>query len=201
MGPNGLQATIEKLQDKIRAHYFHLHNIETAVRQVLTILCPLEWDVSDPNQVWLEYPTGVGQADYVLVSNNTPVAAIEAKSLRNSPLTDCIIFRLSSTQIPLELTIWLLPMAANGNVQRCPARTILMSFLITRTPVLESSLQALRMWKPNLASGNPAPVCVSASMGFANSHKQTGHNTNPEHIRFRDGQMEISIHLITNEIF
>ena len=34
MGPNGLQATIEKLQDKIETHYFDIHNNETAVRQV-----------------------------------------------------------------------------------------------------------------------------------------------------------------------
>ncbi|MXX14227.1 MAG: hypothetical protein F4Z86_12410 [Gemmatimonadetes bacterium] len=194
MGPNGLQATIEKLQDKIRAHYFHLHNIETAVRQVLIdpLLLALEWDVSDPNQVWLEYPTGVGQADYVLVSNNTPVAVIEAKSLRNSPLTDCIINQALKHANALGTNYMVI---TNGgewrmyNVAQQP--TILMSFLITQTPVLESSLQALRMWKPNLASGNPAPAFASppAWVSLTIPINITSHNTNPEHIRFRDGQI------------
>lgn len=194
MGPDGLQATIEKLQDKIRTHYFHLHNIETAVRQVLIdpLLLALEWDVSDPNQVWLEYPTGVGQADYVLVSNNTPVAVIEAKSLRNSPLTDCIINQALMHANALGTKYMVI---TNGGEWRmydaAQQPTILMSFLITQTPVLESSLQALRMWKPNLASGNPAPAIAPppAWVSLTIPINITSHNANPVLIRFRDGQI------------
>ncbi len=199
MGPNGLQATIEKLQDKIRTHYFYLRNIETAVRQVLIdpLLLVLGWDISDPNQVWLEYPTGVGQADYVLVSNNKPVAVIEAKSLCNSPLTDKLINQaldyanaLSSKYGTKYMVI------TNGgewrmyNVAQQP--TILMSFLITQTPVLESAWQALRMWKPNFASGNPAPAIAPppAWVSLTIPINITSHNANPEHIRFRDGHTE-----------
>ncbi len=195
MGPDGLQATIEKLQDKIRTHYFYLHNIETAVRQVLIdpLLLALEWDVSDPNQVWLECPIGDGrQADYVLVSNNKPVAVIEAKSLRNSPLGDCIITKALDYANTLGTKYMVI---TNGgewrmyNVAQQP--TILMSFLITQTPVLESAWQALRMWKPNFASGNPAPDSTPppAWVSLTIPINITSHNANPEHIRFRDGQI------------
>ena len=195
MGPNGLQATIEKLQDKIRTHYFHLHNIETAVRQVLIdpLLLALGWDVSDPDQVWLEYPIGNGrQADYVLVSNNEPVAVIEAKSLRNSPLGDCIIMKALNYANTLGTKYMVITNGGEWRMYYVPAQqpTILMWFLITQTPVLESSLQALRMWKPNLTSGNPAPASTPppAWVSLTIPINITSHNANPEHIRFRDGQ-------------
>ena len=196
MGPNGLQATIEKLQDKIETHYFDIHNNETAVRQVLIdpLLLALEWDVSDPNQVWLEYPTGDGQADYVLVSNNKPVAVIEAKSLRNSPLEDWIIMQALDYANALGTKYMVITNGGEWRMYDVSAQqpTILMSFLITQTPVLESSLQALRMWKPNLASGNPAPAIAPppAWVSLTIPINITSHNANPEHIRFRDGHIE-----------
>ncbi len=196
MGPNGLQATIEKLQDKIRTHYFYLHNIETAVRQVLIdpLLLALEWDVSDPEQVRLECPIGNGrQADYVLVSNNKPVAVIEAKSLRNSPL-DAIITDARVYADTLGTKYMVITNGGEWRMYDVSAQppTILMWFLITQTPVLESSLQALRMWKPNLASGNPAPASTSppAWVSLTISINITSHNSSPVLIRFRDGHTE-----------
>ena len=190
-----LQDTIEVLQDKIRTHYFYLHNNETAVRQVLIdpLLLALGWDVSDPDQVWLEYPIGNRrQADYVLVSNNEPVAVIEAKSLRNSPL-DAIITDARVYADTLGTRYMVITNGGEWRMYYVPAQqpTILMWFLITQTPVLESSLQALRMWKPNLASGNPAPASTPppAWVSLTIPINITSHNANPEHIRFRDGQI------------
>ena len=83
MSLDDLQATIEKLQDRIKKHRLYLSGNETATRQVLIdpMLLELGWDVSDPDQVALEYSAGSGRADYALKLNDAYVAVIEAKNL------------------------------------------------------------------------------------------------------------------------
>lgn len=172
MALDDLTATIEKLQDKIRTHRPYLSGNETATRQVLIdpLLLALGWDVSDPAQVALEYSAGGGRVDYALMSNDAPVAVIEAKRLGTS-LEDREIMQVlnyaNSRGIPYMVV-------TNGDdwrmydvFARQPIEErILMQFSITQTPAHESALQALRMWRSNLASPKKpmparAPVLLS----------------------------------------
>ena len=165
MALDDLTATIEKLQDKIRTHHPYLSGNETATRQVLIdpLLLALGWDVSDPAQVALEYSAGGGRVDYALMSNDVPVAVIEAKNLGTSleeRETMQVLNYANSRGIPYMVV-------TNGDdwrmydvFARQPIEErILMQFSITQTPAHESALQALRMWRSNLASsGNPMPA-------------------------------------------
>ena len=162
MALDDLTATIEKLQDKIRTHRPYLSGNETATRQVLIdpLLLALGWDVSDPAQVALEYSAGSGRADYALMSNAAPVAVIEAKKL-GAPLETMQTLNYANPEGILYAV------DTNGDDWRMYAvfdpqpieERILMQFSITQTPAHESALQALRMWRSNLASsGNPMPA-------------------------------------------
>ena len=166
MALDDLRVTIEKLQDKIRTHRPYLSGKETATRQVLIdpLLLALGWDVSDPAQIELEYPVGDGRrADYALVSNDQPVAVIEAKRLGTAleeEETRQVLTYANSRGIAYMVV-------TNGDdwrmydvFARQPIEErILMQFSITQTPAHESALQALRIWRSNLASsGNPMPA-------------------------------------------
>ena len=171
MALDDLTATIEKLQDRIRTHRPYLSGNETATRQVLIdpLLLALGWDVSDPAQVALEYSAGGGRADYALMPNDQPVAVIEAKNLDTSleeRETMQVLNYANSRGIPYMVVTngddWRMydVVFARDVFARQPIEErILMQFSITQTPAHESALQALRMWRSNLASsGNPMPA-------------------------------------------
>ena len=164
MGLDGLQTTIEKLQDKIETYRPYFSGNETATRQVLIdpLLLALGWDVSDPDQVALEYAAGGGRADYALISNDVPVAVIEAKNL-DIPLQDNIMQALNYAN---SRGIKYMAITNGDNwflydvfSQQPIEERIIMQFSITQTPAHESALQALRMWRSNLASAYPVPAC------------------------------------------
>ncbi len=167
MGLDDLQATIEKLKDKIDTHRPYLSNNETATRQVLIdpLLLKLGWDVSDPDQVALEYSAGTGseRADYALKSNDVPVAVIEAKNL-GSQLEEREIMQALNYANSRGIAYMAVTNGDDWRMYDVFARQpieerILMQFSITQTPAHESALQALRMWRSNLASpGNPMPA-------------------------------------------
>ena len=159
-----LQITIEKLQDKIKTHRRYLSGNETATRQVLVdpLLLALGWDVSDPNQVELEYPIKKKKADYVLMSNDEPDAVIEAKSL-GTQLDDETIMQAINYANMAGIQYMVI---TNGDdwvmydvfSPKPIEERILMEFKITRTPAHKSVLQAVCMWRSNLASENPMPT-------------------------------------------
>ena len=63
---------------------------ETPTRTIIVdpLLEALGWDVRDPDEVQLEYPTVDGKSvDYALLINQTPVLLVEAKAL-DDPLND-----------------------------------------------------------------------------------------------------------------
>ena len=171
MALDGLQAVIESLQSRIESHRAHLSENETRTRQVLIdpLLRELGWDVSDPDQVELEYSAGTGRekADYVLMSQGKPVAVIEAKRLG---------YRLDQSETMQVLNYansrGIAYMAVtNGDewrmydvfAQKPIEEQVIMEFSITRTPAHESALQSLRIWNPNLSSGS-GPVGASESI-------------------------------------
>ena len=164
MALDDLQTTIEKLQDKIKTHRRYLSGNETATRQVLIdpLLLALGWDVSDPNQVELEYPIKKKKADYVLMSNDEPDAVIEAKSL-GTQLDDETIMQAINYANMAGIQYMVI---TNGDdwvmydvfSPKPIEERILMELKITRTPAHKSVLQAVCMWRSNLASENPMPT-------------------------------------------
>lgn len=99
---------IERLRMKLDRHRKdNLKEHPTRIIFVDSLLQALGWDVSDPDEAELEYPTIDGKSvDYALKINRKPVLFIEAKPL-NDPLTDA----KSITQV--------VGYAANAGVEWC----------------------------------------------------------------------------------
>ena len=161
MALDDLKETIETLRERIQAHRPYLEGNETRTRQVLIdpVLHTLGWDVGDPNSVELEYRIGRDWADYVLMDSGRPIAVIEAKAL-GKPLDDKETMQAlnyaNSAGIPyMTLT--------NGDhwrmlevFKQAPIKDrILMNFQLTQDEPYTCALQALGLWRPNLASGEP----------------------------------------------
>ena len=79
-----LKSLRDTLAQRIQQHRVLLQKNETLTRYVLIdpLLTKLGWDLSDPNQVVVEYSTKEGRADYAMVrKEEAPVLIVEAKSL------------------------------------------------------------------------------------------------------------------------
>ena len=161
MALDDLKETIEILRERIQAHRAYLEGNETRTRQVLIdpVLHTLGWDVGDPNSVELEYRIGRDWADYVLMGSGRPIAVIEAKAL-GKPLDEKETMQAlnyaNTAGIPyMTLT--------NGDhwrmlevFKQAPIKDrILMNFQLTQDESYACALQALGLWRPNLASGEP----------------------------------------------
>ena len=166
MALDDLKETIETLRERIRAHRPYLEGNETRTRQVLIdpMLHKLGWDVGDPNFVELEYRIGRDWADYVLMGSGRPIAVIEAKAL-GKPLDEKETMQAlnyaNTAGIPyMTLT--------NGDhwrmlevFKQAPIKDrILMNFQLTQDEPYACALQALGLWRPNLASGKPQEVAT-----------------------------------------
>jgi len=154
---------IETLQQRTETHRQSLeqNEIRTRVALIDPLLSALGWDVSDPVLVTPEYTVGEGRADYALNgSESIPAAIVEAKRLghalsddermqmlnyanargvRYAAITDGNAWELYEVfkQAPLE-------------------ERRLLRLRIFNTPSHELALQLLLLWRPNLASGQPA---------------------------------------------
>ena len=161
MALDDLKVIIETLRERIQAHRPYLEGNETRTRQVLIdpMLHKLGWDVGDPNSVELEYRIGRDWADYVLMGSGRPIAVIEAKAL-GKPLDEKETMQAlnyaNTAGIPyMTLT--------NGDhwrmlevFKQAPIKDrILMNFQLTQDEPYACALQALGLWRPNLASGKP----------------------------------------------
>ncbi len=84
-----LEKRIEELQSQVKRHRRSgLKELPTRTIFIDPLLLALGWDVRDPDEVELEYPTIDGKAvDYALKINKKVVALVEAKAL-NDPLDD-----------------------------------------------------------------------------------------------------------------
>ena len=173
MALDDLKETIETLRERIHAHRPYLEGNETRTRQVLIdpVLHTLGWDIGDPNSVELEYRIGRDWADYVLMGSGRPIAVIEAKAL-GKPLSEKETMQAlnyaNTAGIPyMTLT--------NGDhwrmlevFKQAPIKDrILMNFQLTQDEPYACALQALGLWRPNLASGKPkeaaTPVMIEKS--------------------------------------
>ncbi|MCP4712546.1 MAG: hypothetical protein GY869_28305, partial [Planctomycetes bacterium] len=86
---NKLIQAIEMVRSSLQK--FRRHSLkETPTRTIIIdpLLQALGWDVRDPDEVQLEYPTIDGKfVDYALKINRKPVLLVEAKAL-DDPLND-----------------------------------------------------------------------------------------------------------------
>ena len=172
MALDDLQGVIENLQQIIKVHRDYLSRHETRTRQVLIdpLLRELGWDVSDPEAVQLEYRVGKQWADYALMSEGQPIAVIEAKPLGSDLEDDEMMQVLNyANRDGIEYMIvtdgdrWeMYEVFQRGTLEE----RLLMKLGLSQQPAHKNALQALAMWKSNLASdGTPSeatePVFIS----------------------------------------
>ena len=153
--------TIDLLKKRIREDGHALRANETRTRAVLIdpVLQMLDWDVSDPKAVTLEYEVGGGRADYALLGPDVkPVAVIEAKKLNET---------LESHQMQMlnYANIEGIPFAGltNGDIwqiysvfeRSALSEQLKLNISIANDPSHECVLKLLWLWRPNLSSGKP----------------------------------------------
>ena len=161
MALDDLKETIEMLRERIQAHRPYLEGYETRTRQALIdpMLRALGWDVEDPSSVELEYGIRRKRADYALMVNEKPIAVIEAKAL-GTPLNDdekMQVLNYANTDGIDYMAVtngdhWqMFDVFKRGQLDD----RILMEFQLTQDEPYACALQALGLWRPNLASGKP----------------------------------------------
>ena len=168
MALDDLQGVIEKLRDMIETHHDYLSRHETRTRQVLIdpLLCELGWKVSDPEAVQLEYRVGQQWADYALMSNGRPVAVIEAKKL-GSDLEDNQMMQALNYANREGIGYMIVTDGDKWEMyevfkQGALEDRLSMQLGLSQQSVHKNALQALAMWKPNLASrGGPSQASES----------------------------------------
>ena len=154
-----LQGVIEKLCNMIETQPDYLSGHETRTRQVLIdpLLRELGWDVSDPKMVQLEYGVEKEWADYALMSDDKPVALIEAKAF-GKPLkgkaTDQVLIYANKKVIPYMIVTdgdkWEM-YDVFKQVELTERR--IMEFQLSQQQVHESVPRMLQIWKPSLVPG------------------------------------------------
>ena len=161
MALDDLKETIETMRERIEAHRAYLEGYETRTRQALIdpMLRALGWDVEDPNSVELEYGIKRKWADYALMESGLPIAVIEAKSL-GTPLNDDE--KMQALNYANMDGIDYMAVTNGDHWQMFDVfergqldNRILMEFQLTRDEPYVCALQALGLWRPNLASGKP----------------------------------------------
>ena len=160
MALDDLKETIETLRERIQAHRPYLEGYETRTRQALIdpMLRALGWDVEDPSSVELEYGIRRKWADYALMVNEKPIAVIEAKAL-GTPLNDDE--KMQALNYANMDGIDYMAVTNGDHWQMFDVfkrgqldNRILMEFQLTRDEPYACALQALGIWRPNLASGS-----------------------------------------------
>ena len=161
MALDDLKETIEMLRERIQAHRAYLEGYETRTRQALIdpMLRALGWDVENPNSVELEYGIKRKWADYALMESGGPIAVIEAKALGRALNDDEKMQALNYANMDgidyMAVTNgdhWqMFDVFKRGQLDN----RILMEFQLTRDEPYACALQALGLWRPNLASDKP----------------------------------------------
>ena len=169
MALDDLAATIETIKQRILDHRSSLAANETRTRQVLIdpLLGALGWDVSDPNQIELEYDVRGRRADYALLVNTNPIAVIEAKRLGHQLVDDNTMQVMNyANTAGIEYMV-----VTNGDEWKMYSvfergaieERVIMELRIANLPAHLNALKSLSLWRENLGSeGDPvkanAPV-------------------------------------------
>ena len=163
---------IEKIRGRIQHHERLFGQSEALTRYGLIdpLLRELGWDTEDPTKVRPEYPDPSGRPDYALFQDEKPVAMLEAKSL-GTPLDVTVVHRAMEycTANGVRHAVvtngdkweaYDLSVFSPNTVERRKC-----AFSIRGDAAYRCALQALYLWRPNLASGQPAsanePILVN----------------------------------------
>ena len=161
MGLDDLAGCIKLLQERIRAYEATLRKDETRTRMALIdpLLTALGWDVNDPGLVRPEYKVVDGKADYALLrTEDSPAAIIEAKRLgtvlddkiRHQMLTYATFVGIKYAGVTDGDHWELYEVLRAGPLEERQALKV----SIAADPAYASALRLLRLWRPNLTSGD-----------------------------------------------
>ena len=173
MALDDLKATIETLRERIQAHRAYLEGYETRTRQALIdpMLRALGWDVENPDSVQVEYKIRQKRVDYVLMRSGAPTAVIEAKVL-GTPLDEAETMQVLNYANTADIDYMVVTNGDHWQMFGVFDRgqledRVLMEFQLTQDEPYVCALQALGLWRPNLASGKPqaaaTPVMIKSS--------------------------------------
>ena len=163
MALDDVKEVIENLQSIINTHQNYLFKKEARTRLVLInpLLQALGWEVSNPAAVQIEYQVKTKRADYVLIPErrDEPIAVIEAKGLGN-PLEDDETAQAHIYANQAGIDYMIVTDGDTWKMFKAYGRGVLedrqiMEFQLSKDLAHECMLQALRIWKSNLASGSP----------------------------------------------
>ncbi len=166
MALDELAATIEMIKGRIDGHRTSLAANETRTRQVLIdpLLSALGWDVSDPDQVELEYDVRGRRADYALLVNSNPVAVIEAKRLGHQLVDDNTMQVMNyANTAGIEYMV-----VTNGDEWKMYSvfergaieERVIMELDIGSEVSYVNALKSLSLWRANVGSGSQ-PVAAN----------------------------------------
>ena len=155
-----LYELIETLQGRIQAHASALQQSEALTRYALIdpLLRGLGWDTGDPLQVMPEYRSAAGSADYALFgSSNKPQVIIEAKRLGaqlDFKVRQQVTGYCQEEGIPYAAITdgrhWELYDVFKRAAMKV---SIVTTFDLSDAPA-KTTLEALALWRPSVASGN-----------------------------------------------
>lgn len=200
---DNLVGVIETLKGRIGDYGLQLQANETRTRMALIdpLLTALGWDVTDPAMVTPDFDAAGRRADYALLNaSRHPAVTITARKLGDSLDSH----RMEMLRCSNDLGV---PLAGITDGSRWELYDVfkqgglterrLLELSIAAAPAYHSSMQLLRLWRPNIASeqpidadGNPlldkpaeeAPTTISLE-----SYNPAPHTKPPTAIRFPDG--------------
>ena len=167
----GLVETVEKLQERIRAHRPLIGSFEVRTRASLIdpILRALDWEVGDPTQVTLERAIAeAGRPDYALLGPmGKPVLLVEAKKLDDThePMEQVIGYVIGENTKHRDYKI---PFCActNGDVWKVfdvLSQDLVLETSISRDRATDCAFKLLGLWRTSLIDGSlRTPVKLSS---------------------------------------
>ena len=200
---DNLVGVIETLKGRIGDYGQQLQANETRTRMALIdpLLTALGWDVTNPAQVTPEFDVAGRPANYALLNaHRRPAVTIEARKL-GEPLDS---HRLEMLRCSNELGV---PLAGITDGSRWELYDVfkqggltdrrLLELSIAAAPAYHSSMQLLRLWRPNIASEQPIdadghrlleePAAESPPTISLESYNPAPRTKAPTAMRFPDG--------------
>ena len=192
MALDELAATIETIKQRIMDHRSSLAANETRTRQVLIdpLLAALGWDVSDPNQVELEYDVRGRRADYALLVAAKPVAVIEAKRLGHQLVDDNTMQVMNyANTAGIEYMV-----VTNGDEWKMYSvfergaieERIIMELNVSAVASQVNALKSLSLWRANIGS-EEGPIGASEPVLDIEQGRNEDPSTDDEPSQFDNG--------------
>ncbi|MCY3680290.1 MAG: type I restriction enzyme HsdR N-terminal domain-containing protein [Gemmatimonadetes bacterium] len=182
-------ALFKELEAKISNNRDYLRSHESVTRVLLVdpVLEILGWNVRDPNLVQLEFKTATQKrkrADYLLKHDGQDLAIVETK--RYDPSFNPNDYRDQGNGYATDsgVAFFILTNGARWALYKREVLTPLenlepiVDFNIMDDNPTRCALNALSIWMPNLASGDPDPVSTSL-FGTGNEQPDTPVTSNP----------------------